>query len=235
MVAAAVVLMPIAFLFTFHASPDIEISRLFHDPQGGWIGETDPVHRTLRRIFQLSGLLPAACLAISLIRRLYLGRWWLGLDLRAIIFAILVVAIGNGLVVNVLLKDQWGRARPRQVEAFGGTADYTHPWVVTDQCRRNCSFVSGEAGYGFSYAAIAFVPAFARRRHVLLTAGVGAGVVFGYVRIAAGGHFISDVFWAGIVTIAMIGLLHRLVYGVRLPTVPGRPIVARGNGSGETP
>ena len=39
---------------------------------------------------------------------------------KNVIFILLFLALGPGLVVNLMLKDQLGRARPREVVDFGG-------------------------------------------------------------------------------------------------------------------
>lgn len=112
---------------------------------------------------------------------------------RAAVFMLLVLLLGPGLVVNVLLKDHWGRARPGQVADYGGAAQFTPAWVVSDQCRHNCSFVCGDASVGFSLAALAFVARHPRR---WLAAGFVTGAGLGLMRMAQGGHFLSDVVFA---------------------------------------
>ena len=37
------------------------------------------------------------------------------------------MAIGVGLFTHILLKDHWGRPRPKQVTQFGGTQEF-HPF-----------------------------------------------------------------------------------------------------------
>ncbi len=45
-------------------------------------------------------------------------------DNRKIIFLLLTLALGPGLLVNGFLKSHWGRARPSEVSAFGGAAEF---------------------------------------------------------------------------------------------------------------
>lgn len=112
---------------------------------------------------------------------------------RPALFVLLALLLGPGLVVNTVLKDQWGRARPAQVAEFGGQAQFTPAWVVSDQCPRNCSFVCGDASVGFGLVALAFVSTRPRR---WLAAGIVAGAALGWMRMAQGGHFLSDVVFA---------------------------------------
>ena len=39
---------------------------------------------------------------------------------RTVVFLIATMALGPGLMANVLLKDHWGRSRPIDVKQFGG-------------------------------------------------------------------------------------------------------------------
>lgn len=106
-------------------------------------------------------------------------------------------AIGPGLLANVVLKDHWGRARPREVVEFGGKLRFSPPLVPSNECRDNCSFVSGEAASVYTpfFAGALLVPQF---RAVFLAGGVLAGTAAGLVRISTGGHFLSDVLFAGV-------------------------------------
>ena len=108
------------------------------------------------------------------------------------------MALGPGLLANTVFKDHWGRARPAQIEAFGGSHHFTPAPLPAAQCARNCSFVSGHAALGFSLVAFAFLLPPGRRRHRGIAAALGFGALVGLVRIAQGGHFLSDVVYAGL-------------------------------------
>jgi lipid A 4'-phosphatase len=122
-------------------------------------------------------------------------------------FFILSGALGPGLVVNAGFKDQWQRARPYQVENFGGTQQFTRAGVMTDQCNSNCSFVSGHVACGFFFASLMLVQARRRRTWALL--GCSAGVVIGFSRMADMAHWLSDVLWAAPITWVCSGLVWR--------------------------
>ena len=121
---------------------------------------------------------------------------------RCAALVLLVLAIGPGLIVHSLLKDHWGRPRPAQIVDFGGSGHYVPPGVISDQCARNCSFVSGHASAGFMIAAGALFWPHRRRRW--LAAGLVAGSLIGAVRIVQGGHFLSDVIGAGLVVLGTV-------------------------------
>jgi lipid A 4'-phosphatase len=129
---------------------------------------------------------------------------------RAALYLLLVMIIGPGLLVNTLFKDHWGRARPAQVEEFGGTKQFTRAAIPTDQCEKNCSFVSGHASVGFYFVAFAFV--WPHRRVFWHVTGTGLGLGVGLVRIIQGGHFFSDVIFCGIVVYLTALVLHAVMF-----------------------
>jgi len=134
----------------------------------------------------------------------------------AALFLALTLLLGPGLLVNVVFKDQWGRARPAQTTEFGGTAQFTPPWVISDQCHKNCSFVCGDASVGFVLLAIAFV---SRRPRLWLFVGLVTGSALGLMRMGQGGHFFSDVIFSFYVVYFAAWALHRFM------TRGGRPML----------
>jgi len=107
---------------------------------------------------------------------------------QQLLFLFLVLVVGS-LVVEVLMKGTWGRARPRDILEFGGDLLFTPAWVISGQCSYNCSFVSGHAAIGFYFMSIAWV----LKRKVWLLPGLILGLALGLTRIVQGGHFPSDV------------------------------------------
>jgi lipid A 4'-phosphatase len=112
-----------------------------------------------------------------------------GLDGKRVVYLCLVLLLGAGLIVNVAFKENFGRARPRDVAEFGGSKIFTPAFVVSRECSRNCSFSSGEGAAGFFTLALAF--AFSRRRRAFALAAA-IGIVISLARIASGAHFLSD-------------------------------------------
>lgn len=133
------------------------------------------------------------------------GRQW-RLQLA---FVALAGALGPGLLVNSGFKDNWQRARPYQVEPFGGTQQFTRAAVMTDQCNNNCSFVSGHVACGIFLASLMLVDR--RRRAIWGAAGVISGIGIGFSRIADGAHWLSDVLWAGPITLLCSWIVWKLL------------------------
>ncbi|RMG33381.1 MAG: phosphatase PAP2 family protein [Gammaproteobacteria bacterium] len=132
---------------------------------------------------------------------------------RRLLFLFLVLAIGPGLLVNEVFKAESGRARPSTVEQFGGDRHFTPAFEPSDQCASNCSFVSGHAGMGFFFLALAWV--LKDRRWFYWGALLGA--VVGLGRILQGAHFLSDVIFGYPVVFVTALLLARPLLGFWLP------------------
>lgn len=145
-----------------------------------------------------------------------LGRPLLGITPRRALFLLLAFAVVQGLVVDLYLKNVFGRARPRTIEEFGGDLTFTPFYLVTDQCRRNCSFVSGHAAMAFSSFAFVYLVA-PRWRWKVFLAALLLGSVTGWMRILQGGHFLSDVVFSGLVVYGMTWLLALLILEWRWP------------------
>lgn len=134
----------------------------------------------------------------------------LGLDLRRVVFLVLSFAVGPGLIVNAVLKEYWGRARPNDIVEFGGAAQFTPALLPADQCTGNCSFVSGDVAIAFAYVALALVLP-ARWRPAGMTAALLLGIGIGALRLLQGAHFLSDVVFAGLFTLLPIAVFAALL------------------------
>ncbi len=130
----------------------------------------------------------------------------------------LAFILGPGLLVNVVLKDHWGRPRPRQIEQFGGKEAfqpfYKPSFIESDDNHK--SFPSGHVTMGFFFLVLALV---ARREgYDTLCWGsvifaVGLGVLLAMTRIAQGGHFLSDTILAAVLMWFVALFSVRVVYG----------------------
>ena len=201
--AAAFVLA--AAVFSVWPGIDLWISGLFHD--GEDFIEVEALETARHLIWSASTVTALGALALWMA--------WLPLGREASVpgrlwgWIAALYLIGPGLVVNGLLKEHWGRARPAYV--FRGEAEFTAPLVVTDQCPSNCSFVSGEASAAVALAIVLATLAWSslgRRGRVRAVAilGVVAGAA-GFMRVLTGRHFLSDVVFAGFVTAVVAAAL----------------------------
>ncbi len=188
---------------------DLWASGLFYEPRHGFfLAHWRPFEVVRGAIPVLTALIALAGLAlVAAGPRIP----WRGLDRRAGAFLVLALLLGPGLVVNVIFKDHWGRARPEQILEFGGAAHFSRPFVPSDQCASNCSFPAGDPSIGFVLVAAGFLTAGPRLRRAAIAAAVGLGALIGVVRIAQGGHFLSDVIASGFLVVATTWLLYRWI------------------------
>jgi lipid A 4'-phosphatase len=169
-----------------------------------WVQHT----REAARIAITLLVLPAF-LAIAL--KLIFPRRPMLIEARAAIFLIATLALGPGILTNLLLKDHWGRPRPIDLQEFGGDYRFKPWWDPRGDCPNNCSFIAGEPSGAFwtlAPAALAPPPLEPLAYGTALAFGIGVGAM----RIAAGAHFFSDVVFAGVLTYLLIWLVHGLIY-----------------------
>jgi lipid A 4'-phosphatase len=191
---------------------DLAVSGFFFDDTRGFYLGNQPLVRFVYDLVPwfsravIAGLL-LFLLAAWTIRRKH--KFFLR-QRRTALYLLLVAIVGPLLLVNGVFKDHWGRARPAQVIEFGGTKQFTRAALPTNQCEKNCSFVSGHASAGFYFLALAFV--LPRRRALWLALGTGLGLGIGFVRIVQGGHFFSDVIFCGIVVYLTARALHTAMF-----------------------
>lgn len=191
---------------------DQGISRLFYVPGQGFPARNgSEYHLAVRHAVRIVGWVSGVALVTALVWRVALGRALFGVSRQAVIYLALAAALGPGVLTNAILKEHWGRARPSQTAMFGQTKAYTPPLVIADQCAHNCSFVSGDASGGFIFVAFGFLAVRRRWRIAGFGFGLGLGTLFGYTRIAQGGHWFSDVVFAALLMIAVAWLLHIVI------------------------
>ncbi|NJM83806.1 MAG: phosphatase PAP2 family protein [Tabrizicola sp.] len=124
-----------------------------------------------------------------------------GDDLRLLAYPLLCVALASGGLVNLLLKSHIGRARPSTLADFGGTAQFSPPWQVVNECTRNCSFASGEVALAASLAIPVVVMLWPhltrnRGRPLAVLLAVAYVAMTSILRIGLGRHFLSDTVFA---------------------------------------
>ena len=110
------------------------------------------------------------------------------------------------VLVNLVLKNFWGRARPNDVVELDGKKTFSPWYEISNACETNCSFVSGDASVGFSIIILYLIT----KKIIFLYSSFTVGFVFGLIRIMAGGHFLSDIFFAGFFIIILNIILFEL-------------------------
>ena len=199
-------------IFGLFPQLDIAISRYFFDRFGGQFpkpGETMEIVRNFYSLLIAALVMPAF---FAILIKVLRPRLPIPIPGRAVVFLIATIALGPGLMTNVIFKDHWGRARPYAVSEFRGAERFTPWWDPRGACTGNCSFIAGEpsgAFWTFAPAAV-LVPAPYR---VAAYAGAAAfGAIVGVGRVAYGAHFFSDVIFAGVFMFLLVWVMHGLIY-----------------------
>ena len=199
-------------LFAVWPSIDISVSRYFMLDDGSfWLSSSVLAEEVRMPIWFASvalALLSGLMLCASLLRGALAKTSW-----RLWAFIATTYVLGPGLLVNVILKQNWGRARPDTIVDFGGDKLFTPPFEIAGQCAKNCSFVSGEAASAAVMAivlAICFGGIIVKRWRPVAYFGLGALYILASgLRVASGRHFLSDVIFAGLFMLIIARLAYR--------------------------
>lgn len=199
-------------LFFVFSAADIAVSTFFFETSPCDPGANPPCGRfwplyvevlvELRGFFHVLPMIAVTAIAIWIARDLYSGHRLDDASLRLKAALVGAFALGPGLMVNVVLKDHWGRPRPRTVDLFGGKLPFEPAGSFGGQCHDNCSFVSGEAAGVFILPLIALL-APPRWRGRLFAALAVVALAASLLRVAFGAHFLSDAVLGGLSTIVV--------------------------------
>lgn len=200
----------LAIVFVAWPEIDLAVAARFHENDWAWLLPRE------------SPLIAWPYQAVPVVGRLLVGLLLLGwlasclprcsLRPQRLLFAFLLAGAlaGPALVVDAGLKNHLGRARPAQIEAFGGSQQFTPAFVPSTQCERNCSFVSGHVATTAFVVMILGWLGSPRIRQRWLLASLGAAAYMSLVRMAMGGHFLSDCLFAWFATYFSLDLVEWL-------------------------
>jgi lipid A 4'-phosphatase len=195
---------------------DLATSGYFYDGALFPVDKNALITRLRYLVWDASLLMPV--LALAMLALTALRRRAMLLSAHGWGYILALFLLGPGLLVNALLKAYWGRARPHDVVDFGGNLNFSPAYQISDQCAKNCSFVSGE-GAGSMALVIAFwlILYVLQDRLPLWLTRLGQGatlamLVFdGWQRVASGGHFLSDVLLSWLFVALLASVLARLL------------------------
>ena len=214
LVALTAMLALVSLFFLGFPGIDTAVSSLFYRPDLGFLATGDLDLAIVRGVgnWMTIGTVVAALVAVLGALMVRPASWFMKPSEGLYVLA--VYALGPGLIVNAILKNSIGRARPRNLAEFGGSLDFTPVWQWGGACTRNCSFSSGEAAAAAAIMALVFVVP----RQDRLPLGIGLLALAATVsaaRIAAGGHFLSDVLISWIIVLLTIIALRPVFLGAR--------------------
>jgi len=188
---------------------DLAAAHLFYAGNGQFVGNQLTAFWMLRLAFNVAFYVTCALTLVGLFITARRAVSWLGVDKRKWLFLAACLLTGPLVVANLGFKDHWGRARPREVVEFAGTKAFAAPFPPSNQCQYNCSFVSGEASSIFIvlFAAAMLFKSLSRN---FVASAIVLGGLAGLTRMAQGGHFLSDVIFAGVLMAITAGCLQLL-------------------------
>jgi lipid A 4'-phosphatase len=177
------------------SSFDIYFSSLFYQGERQFSLQSFDIFTVLVRKIFLNFLiayvfiLPLISIYIP-IRKIFFNYFF---SLKDVFFIFLSGLFSLLFFINMVFKNMWGRARPNEIVQLGGKENFTPWYKISDACDINCSFVSGDASVGFFIIILYFIT---KNKNYLWISFFSGGVL-GLTRIAEGGHFFSDVLFAG--------------------------------------
>jgi lipid A 4'-phosphatase len=130
---------------------------------------------------------------------------------------VLTMVLGAGFICHTLLKDHWGRPRPKQTIEFGGMQPF-RPYYKPNffhQPEPSKSFPCGHCTMGFYFFALALVAlrlGKPRAYLYLMIFSLIFGFAFGLARMAQGGHYLSDVLMTAVIMWLTAYLSDWLIY-----------------------
>ncbi|MDH7797928.1 MULTISPECIES: phosphatase PAP2 family protein [unclassified Beijerinckia] len=207
----------VALVFGLWPQLDLDAARAFVGSDGLFIGATR-AGVALRYVFYVAPLaLAIILLLLWLIAKRRTLRWPVPSN-KAMAFMVICLALGPGLLTNVILKEHSHRPRPFHVAEVnkGGIWPF-RPWYKFDgQCQSNCSFVSGEASSSMWTLAPALMapPPF---QAAAIVGSIILTIATGLWRMALGGHFLSDVLLGALLTSLLITLVYGAMFRRRPP------------------
>lgn len=196
-------LLPIALIFVitpFTPYIDLAVTKYFYDPNQGF--SSHPFYTFMYKYGPLPADITTAG-AIIVFMASYISKKFKNWRHPALVL-ILTMGIGSGIFIHGILKDHWGRPRPKQVIEFGGTQSfrpYYHPNIF-NQPEPSKSFTCGHCSVGFYFFALALIGRSLRNRLLFwsgLILTLFLGVSLSVTRIAQGGHFVTDILFSALI------------------------------------
>ena len=197
----------LSLIFIFFPQIDLYVSSLFFD------GTKFPFKRTwLEQLFFHSVrpiIITFSVLSIAIFAyNFFMKKDILKINAKVILYLLLTLGVAPGLIVNVTLKDNWGRARPNETLNFGGSKEFTPAFIPSNQ--GGYSFSSGHSAAAFSL--MGFVVLARKRRKMWMAIVLSYASAMSLVRVAAGGHFLSDTVSSFFIVYISTSIIYMLIF-----------------------
>ncbi|NLH82759.1 MAG: phosphatase PAP2 family protein [Phyllobacteriaceae bacterium] len=198
---------------------DVAVAGLFHHP-GVYADTPFPAEdwsllQTLRRAGMGVTRWATIVLLLALLAKVVVPLLARAFSTRKLLFLLVSLTVGPGLLINGFFKELWGRPRPVETTIFGGPWPFMPAWIPGGDCPTNCSFPSGEAsGAAWLLALVFVVPE--RWRKPTLAAVIAWTLAISFNRMVFGSHFLSDVVIGWSLMLVVVLTARELIL-IRLP------------------
>ena len=198
----------LSIIFFIFPNLDITVSGLFFSQDGDFIGSENNwfIYFIRKMIMPLFALLIFFIPLAAIVKQIKFKEKILDIPVRDWTYLFTCLVIGTGVVVNLIFKNFWGRARPNDTIIFGGEEPFTIPWLNVNYCENNCSFVSGDVS--FFTLSLALLLIFNKTSWNTF-AYIAVGLI-SLLRIMEGDHFLSDTIMSFIITFVIIKILYKI-------------------------
>jgi len=184
------------------------ISTYFYLPETGFFRAQEPLFQWFFQKGTYAG--PILTLSAAFFWALGYFRPRMQKYQRQFLVVLLTALVGGGILVNGFLKDYWGRPRPREVKIYAGLWNY-HPISELGTPGKGKSFPCGHCTSAFLATSLwVFIPTNPVLGTLAVIAGLTYGSLMSMARMAQGGHFPTDAFWA-LGVVAQVSLLFYLL------------------------
>ena len=201
-------MLALSIIFFLFPNIDITVSGLFFGKEGSFLASEQDwfIYFIRKMILPLLVLLVFFIPIAAAVKQYIYGEKILDRPLRDWVFLFSCLIFSTGLVVNLIFKSFWGRARPNDTLIFGGEMPFTIPWLNVDYCEANCSFVSGDVSFFTLSLAVLLI---FNKQTWNIFAYIGI-ILISLIRIMEGDHFLSDTIMSYLITYFLIRLLYDL-------------------------
>ncbi|MCF7920597.1 MAG: phosphatase PAP2 family protein [Candidatus Cloacimonetes bacterium] len=197
-VIIVLILLLVSTLLFIFSNLDNALLKYFWNAENGWFLAELPPWLQIREYSSI----PALFIAIGAI-----FLFILGLNVRKFekyrkhcLYLILLMLLAPGLIVNTILKENFGRPRPRDTIQFNGKYNYEKP-LVYDTASPGKSFPCGHASMGFYFFAFYILNRKRNKKFARAAFGITLfwGGLIGLTRMVQGAHYLSDVIWSAFI------------------------------------
>jgi membrane-associated PAP2 superfamily phosphatase len=135
-----------------------------------------------------------------------------------LLYLVATMVLGPVLIVNGVLKDNWGRPRPKQTHEFGGQMEYRPYYSPSFEYRGADlkSLPSGHASCGYYFFVLYFLGRRFNRKYLQyggLAFAIVLGIILSITRLSQGGHFLSDTIISALLMWLVAYFCDRFIFG----------------------